>query len=368
LGTGLTAIYQNFMRPWLFQMDPESAHNCVYELLPCMRPFAPLLEPFGSYQSHRLKTSLAGRTIANPVGLAAGFDKNARLGSLLDVLGFGFAEIGSVTHIAGEGNPRPRLFRLVEDEAVINRMGLNGDGARAVAERLRSNVPEIPLGVNIAKSNRVEIVGERGIADIVASFREIRELPLAYAVLNVSCPNTHEGCEKEAAELVVMLQEIYRLNSRKLPLFLKLSPDSSDELLDSIFASVSATQVDGFICGNTSTSRDSLKTSEKTIEAFGKGGLSGRPLKSRAIALCAKVSQRKQAHQQIIGCGGIFSGDDVLEFLKVGASAVEIYTALVYLGPFVVHDINRRLDQLLQAEGSTVAEIVATHTRSANTV
>ncbi|MDR3615792.1 MAG: quinone-dependent dihydroorotate dehydrogenase [Candidatus Obscuribacterales bacterium] len=363
MNTGLTAIYQKYMRPWLFRFDPETAHNCVYQMLPCVRPFASFLEPFCSYQSPRLKTVLAGRTIVNPVGLAAGFDKNARLGHLLDVLGFGFAEIGSVTHMPGEGNPQPRLFRLVEDEAVINRMGLNGDGASAVAWRLRSSVTEIPLGVNIAKSNRVEIVGERGVADVVASFREIRDLPLAYAVLNVSCPNTHEGCEKEAAELVVMLQEIYRLNSHNLPLFLKLSPDSSDELLDSIFSSVSSTQVDGFICGNTSTARDSLKSAEKTIEDCGKGGLSGKPLKSKALALCAKVSKRKQTHQQIIGCGGVFSGDDALEFLKAGASAVEIYTALVYLGPFAVHDINQRLDQLLQIEGTSVEEIVSRHTR-----
>ena len=363
MDTGLTAIYENFMRHWLFQFDPETAHDFVFESLPYVRPFASLLEPFCSYQSPRLKTSLAGRIIANPVGLAAGFDKNARLGRLLDILGFGFAEIGTVTHMPGEGNPRPRLFRLVEDEAIINRMGLNGDGVRAVAGRLRSSGAEIPIGVNIAKSNRVEIVGERAIADVVASFREIRDLPLAYAVLNVSCPNTHEGCEKEAAELVVMLQEIYRLNSHNLPLFLKLSPDSSDELLDSIFSSITDTQVDGFICGNTSTSRDSLKSTEKTIDACGKGGLSGRPLKSKALGLCAKVSRLKQAHQQIIGCGGIFSGDDALEFLKAGASAVEIYTALVYLGPFAVHDINRRLDQLLQMEGTTVAEIVSNHTR-----
>ena len=194
---GLSSIYQSLVRPVLFQFDPEAAHNCVYSLLPGVRPFGSFLEPFCGYQSERLKTVVAGRTVSNPVGLAAGFDKNARLGPLLDVLGFGFAEIGSVTNLAGAGNPRPRLFRLVEDEAVINRMGLNGDGAKAVAERLRDGIADIPLGVNIAKSNRAEIVGERGIADVVASFREIRDLPIAYAVLNVSCPNTHEGCEKE---------------------------------------------------------------------------------------------------------------------------------------------------------------------------
>jgi dihydroorotate dehydrogenase len=368
LESGLSVIYRNFIRHWLFQLDPETAHNCGYQLLPGVRPFASLLQPFCSYQSARLKTALAGRTISNPIGLAAGFDKNARLGNLLDFLGFGFAEIGSVTHLPGEGNPRPRLFRLVDDEAIINRMGLNGNGARAVAKRLRATTVEIPLGVNIAKSNRVEIIGERGIADVVASFREIRDLPIAYAVLNVSCPNTHEGCEKEAAELVVMLREIYRLNSRNLPLFLKLSPDSSDELLGSIFSSISSTQVDGFICGNTSVSRASLTSSPQAIDACGKGGLSGRPLKNRALELCAKVRRHKQSHQQIIGCGGIFSGDDALAFLKAGASALEIYTALVYLGPTAAHDINRRLDQLLQIEGTTVAEIVSTHTRSGSSV
>ncbi len=348
------------LRSILFRLDPEEAHTLAIKL-------APLAAALGGnpFLDDCLTTKVAGIKFANPVGLAAGFYKNGRLTGCLSKFGFGFAEIGSITGQSSAGNPKPRLFRLVEDEAVINRLGLNGEGADAVAQRLASAGFSLPVGVNIAKTNHPSIKGEKGVADMLHSFQCIKDLPLAFITLNASCPNTHEGIMQESEELDQILAGVEKLNVGKLPILLKLSPDSTPELLETFVASACKYGIRGYVLGNTTTTRGGLSTSTESVQAMGNGGLSGRPLKAKALDLVKRVFQIKQKDQDIIGCGGIASGSDAYEFITGGSSAVELYTGLIYGGPDLPVRINRQLAAILKKNNQTVETAVGTAGQSA---
>ena len=348
------------LRSLLFRMDPEEAHTLAIKLAPLAAGLAS-----GPFQDERLSTTVAGVKFANPVGLAAGFDKNGRLTGCLARFGFGFAEIGSITGQSSTGNPKPRLFRLVEDEAVINRLGLNGEGADAVAQRLAGSGFSLPIAVNIAKTNHPSIKGELGVADMLHSFACIKDLPLAFITVNASCPNTHEGIMQETEELDQILAGVQKLNVRQVPVFLKLSPDSTSELLETFVASACKHGIKGYVLGNTTTTRGGLSTAQGAVEAMGNGGLSGRPLKAKAIDLVRRVYQIKQKDQDIIGCGGIASGSDAYEFITSGASAVELYTGLIYGGPDLPLRINRELALILKKNNQTVETAIGTASQSA---
>ncbi len=346
-----SGIYESLIRPVLFKMDPEAAHNLVHKLAPSMA----LLPTKFEFAADNLATKLAHVSLKNPVGLAAGFDKNGNLVGVLDRLGFGFAEIGSVCGQATSGNPKPRLFRLPADNAVINRLGLNGEGADAVARRLEKAAFTLPIGLNIAKTNLPDIQGDRAVEDVVEAFDQVKSLPLAYVAFNASCPNTHEGIIHQRHELDEILRAVQTRNTARLPIFVKISPDSSDTLLTDIVEIARVHGLSGYICGNTTTSREGLITPQERIAEIGNGGLSGPPLKLKALDLCRRVAIMKQSEQQIIACGGVSSGRDAFEFLKAGATAIQLYTALVYHGPAVVAKINRELSQLLAADVSEPA-------------
>ncbi len=358
-GTPVRSISAPFwyrtLRTLLFRMDPEQAHTLAIKL-------APLAASFGAgiFQDERLKTTCAGVKFANPVGLAAGFDKNGRLTGCLAKFGFGFAEVGSITGQSSAGNAKPRLFRLVEDEAVINRLGLNGEGADTVAQRLASADFSLPIGVNIAKTNHPSIKGEKGVADMLHSFQCVKDLPLAYITLNASCPNTHEGIMQESEELDQILAGVEKLNTKQMPVLLKLSPDSTPELLETFVASACKYGIKGYVLGNTTTTRDGLSTPSDAVQSMGNGGLSGRPLKARALELVKRVYQIKEKNQDIIGCGGIASGSDAYEFITHGARAVELYTGLIYGGPDLPARINKDLCRLLKGNDLTVETAVGT--------
>jgi dihydroorotate dehydrogenase len=341
-------LYKQLIRPLLFRLDAEAAHHMVSGALEHLggMPFARTIA--APYRSASLQTNLFGTTVANPIGLAAGFDKNGKLVSVLGNLGFGFAEIGSVTALACAGNPSPRLFRLPEDEALVNRLGLNGEGADAVATRLLKAKFSLPIGINIAKTNHPDIVGDRAVADVVESFETVRNLPVMYAAFNASCPNTHDGCIQEREELRRIFFEVQALNNqaKKLPILVKVSPDSSAQLLDDIVDVAIEFGLAGFICGNTTTTRSGLATNSTQVEATGKGGLSGKPLHSMAVTACRSINKRKLASQQIIGVGGVRSAGDIVDFYEAGASAVQIYTALVYEGPRIVGKMARELESM----------------------
>lgn len=351
-------IYEELIRPLLFCLDAEAAHNLVHRLIVLSGPWTGLSRLV--YPGQDLATTIAGVPVANPVGLAAGFDKNGHLAHLIGHLGFGFAEIGSVTARSTGGNPKPRLFRLPDDEAVINRLGLNGEGADAVAKRLAQVQSAVPLGLNIAKTNDPAVVGDAAIEDFLYTFKAICRLPISFVTVNASCPNTHEGAMKEGAELGTILSEMQKLNERKLPLLVKLSPDSTDEFLDQVAEIGKTNRLSGYVCGNTTLSRADLTTAGTVVTACGNGGLSGRPLKPRALHLCKRMHERKQPDQSITACGGIQSGSDAYEFFLSGATSVQVYTGLVYRGPTLVRQINEELSALLARDGRTLAHLIET--------
>jgi len=339
-------------------MDPEEAHLLAHKLAPGLSVLRAQTELWYCDQSARLATELAGAKLRNPVGLAAGFDKNGDLVEWLRLMGFGFAEIGSVTGRASKGNPKPRVFRLPQDDAVINFMGLNGEGASNVAVKLAKSAPSLPLSINIAKTNDPAIVGDKAIEDFVSSFRAVKDLSVIYVAVNVSCPNTHESKLAEVSTIDSVIQEIVSLNDRKLPLFLKLSPDSDSEMLERVVEMATKHGLAGFICGNTSTNRSTLTTAADEVAKIGPGGLSGPPIRERALGVCHQVYKLKEKNQQIIACGGIDSGESAFRFIEAGASAVELYTGLVYHGPFLPFAICRELDAILSDRSMNLSDAV----------
>jgi dihydroorotate dehydrogenase len=357
--------YEELLRPILFQLEPETAHDYMLELVGLAKPVIPLFPVASLAGAPELKTSLAGQQLASPIGLAAGFDKNARLVELMQRLGFGFLEIGSITARSTAGNPRPRLFRLPEDHALINRLGLNGDGAQTVAQRLLKAF-DVPLGINIAKTNDPTIVGKDAVEDMAASFNCIKNLPLAYVALNVSCPNTQEGILESSRDFRMLLERISKENTMKKPIFIKLSPDSNEDFLEKIAETSNELGVSGFICGNTSTAREPLVTSKDLVAKIGNGGLSGPPIRSKALALCQSMYQLKKPEQQIIGCGGVTTGEDAYKFIKAGANAVQIYTSIVYRGPYTAVKIAKELSACLKKDRTSVLEAIGTETKARN--
>lgn len=347
-------LYEQLIRPLLFTLDAEDAHNLVHRLLHLFGGVLPSL-PY-KYDGTDLQTKIGDTVFANPIGLAAGFDKNAELISILAHLGFGFAEVGSITARPSPGNPRPRLFRLTSDRALINRLGLNGQGADIVCERLRGTKSSLPIGINIAKTHDPTIAGDAAVEDILYTFKRVRDLQPAYVALNASCPNTREGCIEEKKLLDDVLQEMQKLNTAKLPLFVKVSPDSSDQLLKDIVDVAKDNKVVGYVCGNTTVTRDGLQSPATELQEIGNGGLSGPPLMRLALTLTQRIARLKEREQSIIAVGGISSGADAYTFIRSGANAVQIYTAFVYFGPTLIRKICRELAVLLQRDGISLKE------------
>ncbi len=299
---------------------------------PWMRFLAPSLD-------ERLGREVFGVRFPSPVGLAAGFDKNAVALEAWEALGFGFAEIGTITARAQPGNPRPRLFRLPEMEAVINRLGFNNEGAQVIANRLetlraRGGWPSIPVGVNLGKSKVTPL--EEATVDYVTSFRRLRGLG-DYFVLNVSSPNT-PGLRKlqDKAALEELLAAVQAENQSAAPLLLKIAPDLEWSAIDEILALVEANKLAGLIVTNTTIDHSSVPEARRQ-----QGGLSGRPLRERSFEVLKFVVSRTRL--PVIAVGGIGSADEALRRLDAGAALIQIYTALVYEGPALIHAIHRAL-------------------------
>lgn len=345
-------IYEQILRPLLFNLDSEDAHNFTQRIAKLLSPALPLVSGAYTYQDTDLACDLFETRLKNPIGLAAGFDKNGKLVSILGQVGFGFAEIGSVCAKPCAGNPKPRLFRLPADQALINRLGLNGEGVEAIFHRLSQSKLSLPIGINIAKTNDPQIKGDGAIEDILTTFKTVQALPLVYIAINASCPNTKEGIVDEVKFLDTLFAEAQKLNAKNLPVLVKLSPDSTDSFVEEVVRIASGHNLKGFICGNTSTRRDILLTPAKTVENIGMGGLSGAPLKALNLILCRKVAKLKDAEQIVIACGGINSGQDVYDYKLAGASFFQLYTGLVYHGPQLVKQINQELSELLRAKSA----------------
>lgn len=336
-----------FIKPILFQFDPEKIHYFVFALLKFVNkiPGASfLIRAMYVVEDPRLERTLFGLKFKNPVGLGAGFDKDAKAIDELANLGFGFIEIGTITPLAQAGNDKPRLFRLPEDEALVNRMGFNNGGMDAAVERLKLRKSNVLVGGNIGKNKLTP--NENAPDDYVKSFNALFD-HVDYFTVNVSSPNTpnlRALQEKEPLkQLLQTLKDINNIKPTPKPILLKIAPDLTDEQLDDIVEIVQETKIDGVIATNTTISREDLKTSSSTIEAIGMGGLSGKPVRERSTEVIKYLANKSNKSFPIIGVGGIHSAEDALEKIAAGASLVQIYSGFIYEGPALIKRINKAL-------------------------
>lgn len=333
-------MYKSFLRPFLFQFDPEKIHGFTFSFLGSFFkiPGVPkMVSKKYTVKDVRLEREVFGLKFKNPVGLAAGFDKNAALYQELGSLGFGFVEIGTLTPKPQHGNPKKRLFRLKEDEGIINRMGFNNKGVEDAVKRLKKNNGKVLIGGNIGK-NKVT-PNENAVADYKICFEALFPW-VDYFVVNVSSPNTPNLRElQDKAPLTKLLNTLQELNAKKenrKPILLKIAPDLSENQLVDIIEIVKTTQIDGVIATNTTISRKGLQNENKK-EA---GGLSGKPLTNRSTEVIRFLAEKSNKSFPIIGVGGIHSAEDALEKLEAGASLVQLYTGFIYEGPRLIKEIN----------------------------
>lgn len=327
----------------LFLLPPEKAHHFVMNMLSFIA-FIPggkvLLRKWFCFDHPSLEKTFLGLPFPNPVGLAAGFDKDAKYVDLLDCLGFGFIEIGTVTPLAQPGNEKPRLFRLPDDKALINRMGFNNEGAAAAAERLKKRNSRILIGGNIGKNKITP--NEEAVFDYEKCFHTLYD-HVDYFVVNVSSPNTpglRELQEKEPLmRLLLHLQLLNKQKPEPRPILLKIAPDLMEQQLDDIIDIVQQAGIAGIIATNTTISREGLKTPGRKIAKAGSGGLSGKPLQKRSTEVIRYLHAKTGGNLPLIASGGIFTLEDALEKLKAGASLVQVYTGFIYEGPAIVKKI-----------------------------
>lgn len=336
-------MYQ-LVKKFLFLLTPEKAHHLTFSLIKL--PGIPsLMKLVYAVKSSALEREVFGLRFKNPVGLAAGLDKNAIAFNQLGKMGFGFIEIGTVTPKPQPGNDAPRLFRLTKNEALINRMGFNNDGVKIAAERLKNRIDKtVIIGGNIGK-NKVT-PNENATDDYVICFNELFDV-VDYFVVNVSSPNTPNLRElQEKAPLTLLLNTLQNLNNKKSkpkPILLKIAPDLTDSQLDDIIDIVKETRIAGIIATNTTISRDGLNYSTKELETIGMGGLSGKPLTKRSTEVIRYLKQKSGNAFPVIGVGGIHNAADALEKLNAGADLVQLYTGFIYEGPQLIKDINNAL-------------------------
>lgn len=340
-----TTLYKKLLKPLFFLLAPERAHHFTLSLFKfalAIPGLGILIRKFYTVRHPKLERSVLGLHFNNPVGLAAGFDKDGQHFRTMSALGFGFIEVGTVTPKPQAGNPQPRLFRLPKDEALINRMGFNNEGVDALVQRLQTYRPAgLIIGGNIGKNKNT--LNEEAVRDYEICFEKLFPY-VDYFVVNVSSPNTPGLRElQDKKPLTALLNHLQALNQQKnlpKPILLKIAPDLTNEQLDDIIEIVKTTGIAGLIATNTTISRAGL---QEATDAIGAGGLSGKPLQQRATEVIRYISEKSNNSITIIGVGGINSSVDALEKLEAGASLIQIYTGLIYEGPGLVKQINKML-------------------------
>lgn len=345
-------MYKNIIKPVFFLFQPETIHHIVFRTLKfsfAIPGVSSIAKSVYCVDDKRLERKLFGLTFPNPVGLAAGFDKDAKLFDELGNYGFGFVEIGTLTPKAQPGNEKPRMFRLPQDEALINRMGFNNDGVEVAVERLKKRKTRIIIGGNIGK-NKVT-PNEDAQSDYEKCFTALFN-HVDYFAVNVSSPNTPNlRALQDKEPLTNLLNALQQLNTKLAlernikvrPILLKIAPDLTNEQLDDIIEIVQQTKIDGIIATNTTISREGLKTDASTLHAIGAGGLSGKPLTERSTEVIKYLSEKSGKAFPIVAVGGIHTPEDAIEKLDAGASLVQIYTGFIYEGPAIVKRINEQL-------------------------
>ncbi len=340
-------MYKSIIRPIFFLFDPEKIHHFTFSLLKILSKIPGVSAIFRSlYQVNnpKLERNLFGITFKNPVGLAAGFDKNAVLYNELANFGFGFIEIGTVTPEAQEGNPKKRVFRLKADNGLINRMGFNNLGVAAAIEELKKNKEKVIIGGNIGKNTLT--LPDNYTQDYVTCFNALHPY-VDYFVLNVSCPNVSSHAKLTDKDYLLELISAVQNENKKCPVqkpvLLKIAPDLNSNQLDEIIELVAETNIDGVIASNTSIHREGLIASEEKLTKIGHGGLSGKPVKNRSTQVIKYLADHSNKAFPIIGVGGIHSAEDALEKINAGADLVQIYTGFIYEGPGLVKKINKAI-------------------------
>jgi dihydroorotate dehydrogenase len=340
-------MYKNLIRPILFLFDPEKIHHFTFSFLKFIFKIpgvSYLIKNTYQINDKRLERQMFGLTFKNPVGLAAGFDKNAVLYNELANFGFGFVEIGTLTPKAQTGNPKKRLFRLKEDSGLINRMGFNNIGVEAAVLNLKKNKGDVLIGGNIGKNTSSS--HEQYTSDYLTCFKSLHPY-VDYFVLNVSCPNVGSMDKlQDKGYLLELIAAVQAENAKQVtakPILLKIAPDLNTMQLDEIIEIVAETNIDGVIASNTSIKREDLKMSEQELSSIGNGGLSGIPIKDKSTDVIRYLSDKSGKAFPIIGVGGIHSAEDAIEKIKAGAHLVQIYTGFIYEGPSLIKKINKAL-------------------------
>jgi dihydroorotate dehydrogenase len=342
-------MYTLLIRPLLFLFDPERVHHFTFSVLK-MKGKVPgvkqLFRLLFSYEHPALERTVFNIKFKNPVGLAAGFDKDAKLIDELSTFGFGFIEIGTLTPKAQPGNDKPRLFRLPQDHAIINRMGFNNGGVAEAVQRLSNRKSRVIVGGNIGKNKSTP--NEEALNDYALCFEALYEY-VDYFVVNVSSPNTpglRELQEKEPLrKLLAYVKELSAAKPVAKPILLKIAPDLTTSQLDDVIDILKETKTDGIIATNTTVSREGLTTSKATVESIGAGGLSGKPLTARSTEVISYLREKLGVGYPIVAVGGIMSAQDAIDKLNAGADLIQVYTGFVYEGPAFVTSINKAIVQ-----------------------
>lgn len=345
-------MYKRIIRPVFFKFSAEFAHHFVIESIKFLF-FIPFIQKIASQffkiEDKRLEREVFGLKFKNPVGIAAGFDKNARVYNEMSAFGFSHIEIGTVTPKGQSGNPKPRLFRLIQDEGIINRMGFNNKGLENTVKNLKKRKAPIIIGGNIGKNTLTH--NDVAVDDYVKDFEGLFEY-VDYFVVNVSCPNItdlHELQDQDALlKILNSLQEINNSKLKRKPILLKISPDLNEKQLDEVIDIIKISKIDGVVATNTTITRNTLIYNKEKADEIGRGGLSGKPISKRSTEVIRYLSQKSGKAFPIIGVGGIFTTEDAIEKIQAGADLVQVYTGFIYEGPILAKRINKALLKLNQ--------------------
>lgn len=345
-------LYRNLLKPFFFLLDPEDVHDrmtATGQLLGNNFLTRGLTSALFSYSNPSLEQNILGIKFTNPVGLSAGFDKNARLTNILPSVGFGFAEVGTITGEECPGNPRPRLWRLKKSRGLVVYYGLKNDGCEEISTRLKNQTFAIPIITSIGKTNNEATAETRaGIADYVKAYKKFTGIGQIFDI-NISCPNAFGGEPfSDPVKLDKLLTEIEKVPTKK-PVFIKMPADLKDAQLDDILQVVKKHKIAGFICTNLTKDRKNKKILDEEVPKH--GGISGKVVEELSNRLIQKIYQKTNGKYIIIGCGGIFSAEDAYKKIKLGASLVQLITGMIFEGPQLIGKINRGLVRLLKKDG-----------------